>query len=302
MRPNARAGEESLAQNGAASPETIQVCPECDRPSVAPLTKKPNGSHRRADTEYRCRKCGAHFDDPEERERRGNGGRSGLSGKLADPEFTADDLVTDGGEDYPFQYDPRDLDTQRCPSVVEELTDQNTGTTSKVSFAHVEVRDGGVLRCIQYDGRVCYLPEWRWTEVSRLETERFTTTREAGPAEGWEISRNRIAAEDWQLLPEEVREVVENPHEKRIMTDGGEIVSQNVLTPEQAGDRDRLTGYRAVCEECETTEHIRETEARARSDAEAHNRRSTHASIGMDVREVEAVRLGNVHLKEVRGE
>lgn len=57
----------------------MNVCPECDKPTIWRNNGGARGPH--ADSRYACR-CGARFDNPAERERKGGGNLTGLAAKL----------------------------------------------------------------------------------------------------------------------------------------------------------------------------------------------------------------------------
>lgn len=69
--------------------ETTQVCPECDRASATPRTSRASTPRSDdSDADWRCKDCGATFDDPVERPiKKPANGRVGLAGVLerADP-------------------------------------------------------------------------------------------------------------------------------------------------------------------------------------------------------------------------
>lgn len=71
-------------------PDTVQVCPGCDSARIYRLRRSISGGHATHDFKFTCRACGANFDDPAERERKGSGNiRSGtLAAALADPDVT----------------------------------------------------------------------------------------------------------------------------------------------------------------------------------------------------------------------
>lgn len=104
----------------------------------------------------------------------------------------------------------------------------------------------------------------------------------------------------------------DGPVFRRVLSDGGvntgtppaEVTEpDDVLSPEQAAGRERVEAFRAMCSECDWYASTpRESIYTARSDAETHNRINDHASIGADVEEVSAVRVGSVHIRQVREE
>ena len=47
--------------------DTIMACPECDATGIMRLNDDPRGGTT-AEGEYGCQRCGARFDDPDERE------------------------------------------------------------------------------------------------------------------------------------------------------------------------------------------------------------------------------------------
>jgi hypothetical protein len=116
-------------------------------------------------------------------------------------------LITDGGEeiDDALEYDPRSFRDYMTPAVVRERL--GDGETAKVSFAEVNLRESGALFWRTWDGESGLLPEWRWTEVSFIETERITDEHGA-PTGG-----QQVAEHDWSRLPDNVREAIEPPKE-----------------------------------------------------------------------------------------
>lgn len=95
-------GIREVVPDGGIPDELIKACPECDHAPVAP-TQPGNPhtpDHNKPDGEYRCTSCGAGFDQPNLRKRRGTGSRRGLAGDLE--QLEPDDLpvgepLTDGG-------------------------------------------------------------------------------------------------------------------------------------------------------------------------------------------------------------
>jgi len=81
------------------SPGLIEVCPECEVAQVR--SKNPNSTRSTGDDNgYVCNDCGASFDEPKMRERRGEAQRGGLAGKLAaigEERDNDDGLRADGG-------------------------------------------------------------------------------------------------------------------------------------------------------------------------------------------------------------
>lgn len=66
----------------------IEVCPECDSPSMELNNVGGMSSDGRDTKRYRCSDCGKLFDTPDTRPRRGDKHRNGMARELvkADPE------------------------------------------------------------------------------------------------------------------------------------------------------------------------------------------------------------------------
>lgn len=62
---------------------TIEVCPHCDSSSIRWKNARSQFSFG-DDKPYTCIDCGATFEGPSERERRGDGARQGLAKRLMD--------------------------------------------------------------------------------------------------------------------------------------------------------------------------------------------------------------------------
>jgi transposase-like protein len=77
--------------------DTVRVCPECDTPDIRVRPGGYNSStHRVGAARWRCKDCGATFDEPAERpSNHAHAGLSGLARDLADAD--PDDLRADGG-------------------------------------------------------------------------------------------------------------------------------------------------------------------------------------------------------------
>lgn len=124
--------------------------------------------------------------------------------------------MTDGGIETAdeLEHDPRAFKTSLTPAIVEEVLDDDS--VSKVSFANVQLRGCGALHWEEWSGASGLLPNWRWSEVRYLDTERADRdgTR----------TRARICADDWDRLPTIVQNVVnleDDPDEPDLVTDGG---------------------------------------------------------------------------------
>ena len=137
-------------------------------------------------------------------------------------------VMTDGGIDTAdeLEHDPRAFNISLTPAIVEECLEDDS--VSKVSFANVQLRECGALRWEEWSGAAGLLPEWRWSEVRYLDTER--TERD-----GTKMMA-RICADDWDRLPTVVQEVVDfedDPDDERVMTDGGTITVSNGGSPDR---------------------------------------------------------------------
>lgn len=122
--------------------------------------------------------------------------------------------MTDGGLDTAedLEHDPRALDSSLAPAVVEEVHEDDS--VSKVSFANVQLRECGALYWKEWSGAAGLLPEWRWSEVRYLGTDRLER----------DGTRLRIAADEWDRLPDVVRELVDQDDdagESKLVSDGG---------------------------------------------------------------------------------
>ncbi|MFT4921028.1 MAG: hypothetical protein ACI8XM_000221 [Haloarculaceae archaeon] len=118
--------------------------------------------------------------------------------------------VTDGGQieledpyhgDVSLEHDPRAFEYSFSPALVEAQRDDGTELTT---FASVQIRDSGVLVATQWTGHKLVLPAWRWAEV------RYLRTRRVHPDETSKV-RQQVAAGDWHLLPDELRERLDRP-------------------------------------------------------------------------------------------
>ncbi|MBX0346600.1 hypothetical protein [Haloarcula pellucida] len=84
---------------------TVLACPDCDSTGIRSMVQNGYGVDADHDHDYRCRHCGATFDEPVERPTKNTPGRSGyLAGRLEDlgPEDVGEP-VTDGGYDAQMQ-------------------------------------------------------------------------------------------------------------------------------------------------------------------------------------------------------
>jgi len=102
-----------------------------------------------------------------------------------------------------FVIDPREHDESNEPAVVGERTGEGV---VQVSFANVEVGPGGSLGWEQYDGLTGALASWRWVDYQHLRTQRI---RPADEPE--DVVKQRIHPDDWNLLPDDVREAIPSP-------------------------------------------------------------------------------------------
>ena len=137
-------------------------------------------------------------------------------------------VITDGGIDTAdeLEHDPRSFSISLTPAIVEEVLEDDS--VSKVSFANVQLRDCGALRWEEWSGAAGLLPEWRWSEVRYLDTER--TERD-----GTKLMA-RICTDDWDRLPTVVQEVVDfedDLDDERVITDGGTITVPNGGSPDR---------------------------------------------------------------------
>lgn len=100
--------------------------------------------------------------------------------------------------------DPLALNPYKDPAVVEAkaINTQHGWETDEVAVASADVRASGALWFEQWDGRNVILPPWRWCGVSFLHTE---------PVEddGFGPTTSRVAPEDLDRLPDDVRERAE---------------------------------------------------------------------------------------------
>lgn len=96
--------------------------------------------------------------------------------------------------------DPREFYESWRPGVVHERLDD--GETAKVSFADIDIHDSGALAWRTWDGEVGLLPEWRWTEVSFIDTERVYDEH------GYASGKQSVTEDDWGRLPDTVREEI----------------------------------------------------------------------------------------------
>ena len=125
-------------------------------------------------------------------------------------------LLTDGGVESAedLEYDPRAFGLDMEPAVVEEVSKDDV--VSRVSFADVQLRESGALYWTEWSGAEGLLPEWRWSEVRYLDTERGE--RDANKFQA------RVVPADWDRLPDAVRELVdqdEDANESELVADGG---------------------------------------------------------------------------------
>lgn len=125
-------------------------------------------------------------------------------------------LLTDGGVDTAedLEYDPRRFDFSMTPAVVEKVSKDDI--VSKVSFANVELRESGALYYMEWTGAEGLLPEWRWSEVHYLDTDR-------AERDGTNFMA-RVASDNWNKLPNAVRELVDqddDTEDSDLVTDGG---------------------------------------------------------------------------------
>ena len=129
--------------------------------------------------------------------------------------------MTDGGIETAdeLEHDPRGFDFTITPAVVVEVGKDDV--VSKVSFADVQLRECGALRWTEWTGAEGLLPEWRWSEVRYLDTERVERDGTNHMA--------RIAPCDWNRLSDAVQELVDqddgemdSADPKDTFVDGGE--------------------------------------------------------------------------------
>ena len=103
--------------------DTVQACPECDTANFKVRADSMQSTPRQGDSDarYVCMDCGARFDEPVRRERRGAGGRHGTAKLLADAE--PGDLLTDGGVEMHYRARGRQtLHTDRDCQYLESAT------------------------------------------------------------------------------------------------------------------------------------------------------------------------------------
>ncbi|MFB6196403.1 MAG: hypothetical protein ABEI80_09535 [Haloplanus sp.] len=84
----------------------VRACPECDDARIRRRNPECPDSTANGDEQYRCRACGARFDEPITRERRGEARRSGLAKTLS--ETDPNGLLPDGGRDRCLSEDAPD--------------------------------------------------------------------------------------------------------------------------------------------------------------------------------------------------
>jgi hypothetical protein len=113
-------GDDDLRTDGG---DRVGACPECDSTDLFVRGSSTFGPDAHAsDGRYHCRDCGAGFDEPVRRARRGRSGqgRRGLAGALANAD--ADDLRPDGGTRSVASSEPRTpYEPARAWSSVDEL-------------------------------------------------------------------------------------------------------------------------------------------------------------------------------------
>jgi len=102
-----------------------------------------------------------------------------------------------------FDIDPRAHDESLAPAVVGERTGEGV---LQVSFADVEVAFGGVVQWEQYDGLTGALASWRWADYQHLRTQRIRPEGEPK-----DVVKQRIHPDNWELLPDDVREAIPTP-------------------------------------------------------------------------------------------
>jgi DNA-binding PadR family transcriptional regulator len=128
-------------------------------------------------------------------------------------------VITDGGVESAedLEYDPRAFGFGMTPAVVEEVRTDHI--VNKVSFADVDLRESGALYWTEWSGAEGLLPEWRWSEVRYLDTERAEQDATSLMA--------RICSDEWDRLPDAVREEVdrEGTGEQELVADGGTVAA-----------------------------------------------------------------------------
>lgn len=80
-----------------ASDQHVACCPSCGVTGIKRRNGNPKGSHRRSAKRYYCCVCGADFDEPASRPRRGHGTQRGSPHARALLDADPDELLTDGG-------------------------------------------------------------------------------------------------------------------------------------------------------------------------------------------------------------
>jgi len=125
-------------------------------------------------------------------------------------------VTTDGGVESAkdLKYDPRAFGLGMSPAVVEEICKDDV--VNKVSFADVQLRESGALYWTEWSGAEGLLPEWRWSEVRYLDTER--SERDANKFQA------SVVPADWDRLPDAVRGLVDqddDADESELVADGG---------------------------------------------------------------------------------
>lgn len=191
-------------------------CPDC---GYSDRFRSKTNAIRKQDTG--CPRCGRGVGvskvraDPDNQPLIADGGHpAGAGGSAAPPE-----TATDGGSvdvvhadpDAVDAVDPEEFPRRYDPAVVSARNADSS--TETVCYADVQVKEGGHIEYVQWDGRTGMIPEWRWCQVRKLCTEYVPET---------ERTFRRVVDEDQRYLPPLAKQQIDDVDRgEGIEADGG---------------------------------------------------------------------------------
>ena len=188
--------EDASASRPAGPTTRYRVrCPDC---GYSDRFRSKANAIRTQDTG--CPRCGRGVGvsmvraDPDNQRLVTDGGHpAGAGGSAAPPETATDGGSVDELHDDPDAVDavdPEEFPRRYDPAVVSNRNADDS--TEAVCYADVQVKEGGHIEYVQWDGRTGMIPKWRWCQVRKLCTEWVPET---------ERTFRRVVDEDRQYLP-----------------------------------------------------------------------------------------------------
>lgn len=139
-------GDGALVTDGGV--EMIEACPVCETAAIHVKSGRGNYSKNRQNPEQYYCKNGHHFDEPDERKRKGHGTPQSAPHAAALIEADPDDLATDGGEEPAFHVVCHNCPFERLTHIENRAKNHVSGhefhySGHDVEYARIDRREVG---------------------------------------------------------------------------------------------------------------------------------------------------------------